>query len=121
MGMDIANVVAELTKLVEKAGPASAEAREHALGLAKKGEEYAKTIAPVNKTGRPHKLKSGYIDEPGEYRDEIEGYVVFKDGAWRGRCVARNWKSHIIEYGAKGKPKFAIMRRTAGYLRGTDS
>ncbi|GAB3211345.1 hypothetical protein [Nocardia tengchongensis] len=121
MAIDIANVAAELTKLVEKAGPASALAREHALMLAKKGEEYAKTIAPVNKTGKPHKLKSGYVDEPGDYRNSIRGDVLFKDGAWRGRVGAYDWKAHIIEYGAKGKPKFAVLRRTAGYLRGTDS
>ncbi|MFE3229339.1 hypothetical protein [Nocardia sp. NPDC059228] len=121
MAMEIMGVLAELTKLVEKAGPASIQAREHAELLAKKGAEYAKTIAPVNKTGKPHKLKSGYVDEPGDYRDSIRADVLFKDGAWRGRVGAYDWKAHIIEYGAKGKPKFAIMRRTAGHLRGTDS
>lgn len=119
MAMEIHGVIAELTKLVEKAGPASIQARDRALELAKKGEAYAKIIAPVNKTGKPHKLKGGYVDMPGDYRDSIRGEVIFKDGAWRGRVGAYDWKAHIVEYGADGKPRFSIMRRTAAHLRGS--
>lgn len=119
--MEIMGVAAELAKLVEKAGPASPAARAEAARLAKKGETYAKSIAPVNKTGKPHRLPDGRVDEPGDYKNSIRGEVLFKDGGWRGRVGAYDWKSIIIENGAKGKPKFAIMRRTAGYLRGTEA
>ena len=122
MAMQVMGVLAELTKLAVKAGPASVEAREHCEMLAKKGENYAKSIAPVNTNpGRPHTLKSGYVDRPGDYRNSIRGDVIFKDGAWRGRVGAYDWKAHMIEYGTKKMPKFSTIRRTAGYLRGTNS
>lgn len=119
--MELANVVAALGELALKAGPASVEVREALLAEAKRGEKYAKTIAPVNVTGKPHTLKGGYVDRPGDYRDSIEGTVLFVNGAWRGRVVARDYKAHWIEYGTRKMPKFATLRRTAGYLRGTDS
>ena len=118
MAIEVMGVLAELTKLAAAAG-ASPQAREECERLAKKGEKYAKTIAPVNKTGKPHRLASGYVDNPGDYQNSIRGDTVFKDGAWRGRVGAYDWKSHIIENGAKGKPKFKVMARTAGYLRGS--
>lgn len=115
-------VLAELTKLAVKAGPASVEAREECERLAKKGEQYAKTIAPVNThPGRPHVLKSGYVDRPGDYRNSIRGDTIFKNGAWRGRVGAYDWKAHLLEYGTVKMPKAATMRRTAGYLRGSSS
>jgi hypothetical protein len=119
--MEVASVLAELTKLALQAGPASVEVREALLAEAKRGEAYAKTIAPVNVTGKPHTLKGGYVDRPGDYRDSIEGTTLFVRGAWRGRVTARDYKSPWIEYGTAKMPKFAIMRRTAGYLRGTGS
>lgn len=118
--MEIAGVAAALAELALKAGPASPVVREALLVEAKRGETFAKTIAPVNKTGKPHKSK-GHVDMPGDYRDSIEGLVLFVDGAWRGRVVARDYKAHWIEYGTSRMPKFATMRRTAGYLRGTGS
>lgn len=122
MAIELASVLAELTKLAETAGPASVEVREALLAEAKRGEQYAKTIAPVNvDPGRPHKVSKNHIDHPGDYRDSIEGLVLFVEGAWRGRVVARDYKSHWIEYGTKHMGKFATMRRTAGYLRGTNS
>lgn len=119
--MEIMGVIAEITKLSAAAG-ASPQARERCEQLAKKGEKYAKSIAPVNRRpGRPHRLKSGYVDEPGDYQKSIRGDTVFKDGAWRGRVGAYDYKSHWIEYGTKRMAKRPIMRRTAGYLRGTES
>ncbi|OXR46671.1 hypothetical protein B7C42_01646 [Nocardia cerradoensis] len=118
--MEIMGVIAELTKLSAAAG-ASPQARAECERLAKKGEQYAKTIAPVNKTGRPHRLPSGYVDNPGDYRDSIRGETLFKNGKWRGRVGAYDYKSHWIEYGTSKMPKQSIMRRTAGHLRGSSS
>ncbi|MGW0052045.1 hypothetical protein [Nocardia nova] len=118
--MEIMGVIAELTKLSAAAG-ASPQARAECERLAKKGEAYAKTIAPVNKTGKPHRLPSGYVDQPGDYRNSIRGETLFKDGRWRGRVGAYDWKSHLLEYGTRKMPKVAVMRRTAGHLRGTES
>ncbi|KZM70759.1 hypothetical protein AWN90_40070 [Nocardia terpenica] len=119
--MEVMGVLAELTKLATQAGPASPIMREALLAEAKRGEKYAKTIAPVNKTGKPHRITAGYVDEPGDYRDSIEGLVLFEHGAWRGRVIARDWKAHMLEYGTTHMAKRAILRRTAGYLRGTRS
>lgn len=119
MSIQLESVVAELAKVARKAGPASMAVREALLAEAKRGEAYAKTIAPVNKTGKPHQVSAGHIDEPGDYRDSIEGTVLFVRGEWVGRVVAKDWKAHMIEYGTAKMPKFATMRRTAGYLKAT--
>ncbi|MEV6258079.1 hypothetical protein AB0L97_32975 [Nocardia sp. NPDC051911] len=118
--MEIMGVLAELTKL-SAAASASPQARIECERLAKKGERYGKSIAPVNKTNRPHRVSRGHIDEPGDYQKSIRGDVVFKGGVWRGRVGAYDFKAHWIEYGTKKMAKFAIMRRTAGYLRGSGS
>jgi hypothetical protein len=117
MAMNVASVISALEELAGPAAAASALVREALLVEAKRGEAYAKSIAPVG--DRVHTLKSGYRDEPGDYRDSIMGSVLFIHGAWRGRVSAGNFKAHWIEYGTKHMPKQSIMRRTAGHLRGT--
>jgi hypothetical protein len=114
MGLDATVVNAELRVISEKFLATSPEAKAHALALAKAGEKYAKGIAPVGE--KDHRLKSGYVDHAGDYRDSIEGDVVFKGGRWRGRVTARDFKAHWIEYGTKRWPKLAIMRRTRDYI-----
>jgi hypothetical protein len=114
MGLDATVVNAELHLKAERFLETSPEAKAAALALASRGAEYARSIAPVGE--KDHRLKSGYVDHAGDYRDSIEGEVVFKNGRWRGRVVARDFKAHWIEYGTKKWPKLAIMRRTRDYL-----
>lgn len=118
MGIAIADVVAELEKVAKGAAAASALVREGLLAQAKRGAAYAQSIAPVG--DRAHTLPSGYVDEPGDYRDSISGEVVFEKGAWRGRVIARDYKAHWIEYGTRKMPKQAVMRRAAAHLRGAE-
>lgn len=115
--MNVASVVKAIEELAGPYAAASVVAREALLLEAKRGEAYARSIAPVGDA--PHVLKSGYRDEPGDYRDSIMGSVLFIRGAWRGRVSAGDYKAHWIEYGTKHMPKQAVMRRTANHLRGT--
>ena len=107
-------VLAELTLKANAFVATSPVLKARMLAMAKRGEEYAKSIAPVGE--KEHTLKSGYVDHPGDYRDSIEGEVVLKNGRWIGRVIARDFKAHWIEYGTKKMPKQAVMRRTQAYL-----
>jgi hypothetical protein len=109
-------VLAELELKGEQFLATSTVLKARMLELAKKGEEHAKSIAPVGE--HAHTLKSGYRDEPGDYKDSIEGMVVMKNGRWVGRVIARDYKAHWIEYGTKKMPKQAVMRRTEEWLKG---
>lgn len=109
-------VLAELDLKAERFLATSPVLKARMLELAKEGEEYAKSIAPVG--DRKHTTKSGYVDHPGDYKDSIEGMVVMKNGRWIGRVIARDWKAHWIEYGTAKMPKLAVMRRTQSWLEG---
>ena len=43
----------------------SVEIRAAVIAKANEVQAYWKSIAPVNKTGKPHTLASGYVDEVG--------------------------------------------------------
>jgi hypothetical protein len=86
------------------------------LRLAKEGEAYGRSIAPVG--DKEHKLKSGYIDKPGDYRDSIEGMVVQGHRRMKGRVRATDYKAHWIEYGTQKMTKRAVLRQVADHLGG---
>jgi hypothetical protein len=57
--------------------------------------------APVNKTGKPHTLPSGYVDNPGDYRDSIRYKIMRNPTRMKVRIMATDYKAHWIEYGTK--------------------
>lgn len=61
-----------------------------------------KSIAPVNKhgdieAGKPHTLKSGYVDNPGDYRESIRMRMVKNPTRIKGRVEATDYKSYWLE------------------------
>ncbi|GAC70729.1 HK97 gp10 family phage protein [Gordonia soli] len=115
---NIGLIAVAVSGAVEEFAKVSPLVRKQLDKLAKEGADYAQSIAPVGT--KRHTLKSGYVDEPGDYRDSIYGTTVFVGGRWRGRVGARDYKAHWIEYGTVHMPKRAVMRRTAEHLGGSD-
>lgn len=61
-----------------------------------------KSIAPVNKhgdieAGKPHTLKSGYVDHPGDYRESIRMRMIKNPTRIKGRVEATDYKSYWLE------------------------
>lgn len=80
--------------------------------------EFWKSIAPVNKTGKPHKLPSGYVDEPGSYRDSIRMRMINNPTRIKGRVEAPDYKAHWLEHGSvHNEPPPEPMLHTLSYLR----
>lgn len=81
---------------------------------------------------RPHTLKSGYQEEPGDYANSIRIYYMrTRSGFFKARVWARDYKAHWIEYGAAahisgyppphlagGMPEFAPRAKTLAYFGG---
>lgn len=80
----------------------SSDTRDGIGDIVDEAVDYARDIAPVDE---------------GEYKDGIDGDVVFRNGAWRGRITARDFKSRFIEYGTVDTPKFGVLRRTREHLQ----
>ncbi len=122
MAIDIAAVTAQLELLGKEFMATSAEVRDGLKEVAEHGAEIGRTIAESELThSRRHVTKGGYVNEPGDYARAFRGERVFVDGAWRGRVINDDWKSHWIEDGTEKWPKHSIMLRTAAQLRGNDS
>lgn len=47
--------------------------------------------------GKPHTLKSGYVDNPGDYRDSIRMRMVKNPTRIKGRVEATDYKSYWLE------------------------
>ncbi|MBF6060511.1 HK97 gp10 family phage protein [Nocardia terpenica] len=66
----------------------------------KEAVEYWKSIAPVNTDpGEPHILKSGWVDNPGDYRDSIRYEIVRNPTRMKVRVMATDYKAHWLEFG----------------------
>jgi hypothetical protein len=91
------------------------ELRAVLLAEAERGKEYARSIAPVGT--KSHVLKSGYVDNPGDYRDSIEATVVQGHRRQIGRVSTTDYKRFWVEYGAKHMPKHAVLRKTLDHLK----
>jgi hypothetical protein len=75
---------------------------------------------------RVHTLKSGYVEEPGDYANSIRIYYLRnRSGMMKARVWAKDFKAHWIEYGASahmsgwlplhmtgGMPEFAPRQHT---------
>jgi hypothetical protein len=94
---------------------ASPELHAVLLAEAERGKEFARSIAPVGTAS--HILKSGYVDNPGDYRDSIEATVVQGHRRQIGRVSTSDYKRFWIEYGAKHMPKYAVLRKTLDHLK----
>lgn len=90
------------------------ELAAHLLAVAEEGVNYGKSIAPVGP--HEHRLKSGYTDKPGDYRDAFEASVVQGHRRMKGRVRNTDYKRFWIEYGTKKMPKQGIMRKVADHL-----
>lgn len=98
----------------------SAEVHEAVIAKAKAVQEYWQSIAPENKTGRPHTLKSGYVDEPGDYRKSIQIVYEHKDSGYFSAIVRTlDYKAHWLEYGSIHNPEFGFAQRVVDYFGGT--
>lgn len=95
-------VLAAIKAGVKDRANTSPEVRDRLADIADAGADYARSIAPVDE---------------GDYEAGIDGDVVFVNGAWRGRIIARDWKSRFIEYGTVDTPKFGVLRRTREHLK----
>ena len=97
-----------------------AEIKDQAKEKGKEVVDYLRSIAPVGHV--VHKLKSGYVDAPGDYaasihledreRKDANGMPVFT-------AISRDYKAHWIEYGTGGDsptPEFACAQRTTDYF-----
>jgi len=90
------------------------ELRARLLEEAERGVVFAKSIAPVGK--KEHKLKSGYVEKPGDYRDSIHATVTQGHRRQVAHVETTDYKRFWIEYGAKHMPKYAVLRRTKDHL-----
>ncbi|MBO0884491.1 MAG: hypothetical protein J2P17_29990 [Mycobacterium sp.] len=95
--------------------------------VTKETMEHWKDIAPINKhgdisEGKPHKLKSGYVDEPGSYRDSIRMRMVKNPTRIKGRVEATDYKSYWLEgyksVNAHNDPPPEPMLHTLSWLMG---
>lgn len=65
--------------------------------IAEDATEFWKSVAPVNKTGLPHTLTSGYVDEPGSYRDSVRMRMIKNPTRMKARVEAADYKSFWLE------------------------
>lgn len=95
---------------------ADAEVKEDTKLKADKAAEYWRSIAHIGP--HPHKLKSGYVDIPGDYKASIhvdDRTKKNKDGFTTYTVISRDYKAHWLEYGTGGSsptPEFAFARKT---------
>lgn len=105
---------------IDAAIAASAEVKHAVMETAEEVKAYWQSIAPVNKTGRPHKLKSGYVDEPGDYRDSIGiRYGSKASGHFTAKVGTQDYKAHWLEYGSVHNPEFGFAQKTVDHFGGT--
>lgn len=126
--MSILSVLDDLSKLgvtpakMDAAISESAEIRGAVMEKAQAVQEYWKQIAPVNKTGRPHTLKSGYVDEVGAYRDSIHiQYRRKASGFFSAKVGTVDYKAHWLEYGSVHNPEFGFAQRVVDHFGGSST
>ena len=89
-------------------------------------KEFWKDIAPVNKygdesAGEPHTLESGYVDEPGSYRDSIRMRMMKNPTRMKCRVEAVDykvlWLEGIHSVNAHNDPPPEPMLHTLAHLK----
>jgi hypothetical protein len=95
----------------------SAEVKAAVHEMAERVCEYWKSIAPVGP--HAHALKSGYVDEPGDYRDSINiVYATTKTGFFTAIVGTNDYKAHWLEYGSIHNPVFGYAQKTVDAFGG---
>lgn len=68
---------------------------------------------------RTHTLKSGYVENPGDYAKSIKiTYITRATGFRKARVEATDYKAHWIEYGCEHMPEFAPRQATLDHFGG---
>ncbi|RPA65809.1 hypothetical protein EF294_03470 [Gordonia oryzae] len=66
---------------------------------------------------KEHTLKSGYVEEPGDYERSIRAKTIRrKDGSIKGRVESTDYKAHWIEYGSSKMPTYAFAEKTRSHF-----
>lgn len=98
----------------------SVEIKHAVMARAEEVKEYWQSITPVNKTGRPHTLKSGYVDEPGDYKNSIGvRYNQKSTGHFTATVGTQDFKAHWLEYGSIHNPEYGFAQKTVEHFGGT--
>lgn len=80
-------------------------------------QEFWKSIAPVGPYA--HTLKSGHLDEPGDYRDGIKVYFIHNPaGHLIGIVKSFDYKSYWLEYGSVHNPEYGYAQKTVDHFGG---
>jgi hypothetical protein len=66
-----------------------------------------------------HALRSGYLENPGDYAKGIRIKYLREDGHPIARITAHDFKSAWIEYGSKHMPEFGCRAATVAHFAGT--
>ena len=104
---------------LDKAVAESAEAKQAVVEKANEVKDYWQSIAPVNKTGKPHTY-NGHVDEPGDYRDSIRiKYEKDKAGKLTAKVYTNDYKAHWLEYGSVNNPEYGFAQRTVDHFGGS--
>src|ERR1700722_2633442 len=101
----VSNLVALLdevgitTQDLDRAVAESAEVKQAVVDKAHEVRDYWVSIAPVNKYGdeaedKPHTLKSGYVDEPGDYQRSIR--IKYEKGGQAAKVYTNDYKARFI-------------------------
>lgn len=92
----------ELNRLTRERGQGRTVIDKDVNKTAKEAADYARSIAPVDE---------------GDYRDSIHVEdLPDRRGMPGKRVVADDFKAHLIEYGSKHNPEFAVFARTADHV-----
>lgn len=69
---------------------------------------------------RTHTLRSGYVENPGDYAASIKVKFIEAVGGqlFKARITAHDYKAHWIEYGSRHMPPFAPRAATLSYFGG---
>lgn len=100
---------------IDKAVAESDEVREGIIVKAREVQEYWKSIAPVNKTGKAHDLGDGQVDEPGDYRDSIKVRYRTDDGFY-AEVYTNDPKARWLEYGTAHNPEHGYAQRVKDHF-----
>lgn len=103
---------------IERAIGETAEIREAIMNKAKEVRDYWQSIAPVGP--KEHTLKSGYVDQPGDYRDSIRiTYQSKTNGFFTATVGTNDYKAKWLEYGSIHNPEYGFAQKTLDYFGGS--
>ncbi|GLP75676.1 hypothetical protein TUM20983_27860 [Mycobacterium antarcticum] len=102
-----------------------AESVEVAEGVRKRAEEARQFWVDYWESyehpfSRSHTLRSGYVENPGDYAESIKvKFMKSAEGLPMARVTAHDYKARWIEYGSTHMPEFAPRAATVDHFGGT--